>query len=117
MRSFLPCSVVQLVMNKKNPTQSPRQNRQAESTRFHGWQLGEAKANFSRVVRLAASGQPQRVMVPGKDEVVIVAADEFERLRARTTSDSLHRFLSQSPLNRLDLDNGGVRSPIREVEL
>ena len=104
-------------MRKRNPTEYPRRTRHAGSTRFHGWKLGEAKAKFSRVVRLAASGQPQRVTVRGKDAVVIVAAAEFERLRAQAASDSLHELLSQSPLNRLELDDEGVRSPIREVEL
>ena len=79
--------------------------------------MGDAKAKFSRVVRLAASGQPQRVTVRGKDAVVIVAADEFERLRARAASESLHELLRQSPLNRLDFDDEGVRSPVREVGL
>ena len=94
-----------------------RQGAQTRSTALHGWKLGEAKARFSDVVRLAASGQPQHVTVRGKDAVVIVAADEFERLRARAASDSLHELLCQSPLNRLDFDDEGVRSPVREVEL
>ncbi len=94
-----------------------RQAKQAGSTLFHGWKLGEAKAKFSAVVRLAASGQPQRVMVRGKETVVIVEASEFERLRARGTSASLHDLLSQSPLNRLEFGDEGVRSPVREVEL
>ena len=85
-RSFLPCNVTKLVMNKKNLKEYPSQTRQTGSARLHGWKLGEAKAKFSRVVRLAASGQPQRVTVRGKDAVVVVAADEFERLRARATS-------------------------------
>ena len=104
-------------MKKRNLVEYSRQTRQTDSTRFHGWKLGEAKAKFSRVVRLAASGQPQRVTVRGKDAVVVVAADEFERLRARAASDSLHELLSQSPLNHLELDDEGVRSPVREVKL
>ena len=94
-----------------------RQAKQTGSTPFHGWKLGEAKAKFSDVVRLAASGQPQRVTVRGKETVVIVEASEFERLRARGTSASLHDLLSQSPLNRLEFGYEGVQSPVREVEL
>ena len=81
------------------------------------WKLGEAKARFSEVVRLAASGQPQRVTVRGGTAVVVVAADEFERLRSRNSAPSLHDLLSRSPLNRLDFGGGSVRSPVREVEL
>ena len=43
-----------------------RQAKQTGSTLFHGWKLGEAKAKFSDVVRLAASGQPQHVTVRGR---------------------------------------------------
>ena len=82
-----------------------------------GWKLGEAKAKFSEVVRLASSGRPQRITVHGKDAVVIVAVGEFENLRARETAASLHELLSQSPLNRLKFGGDGVRSPVREVEL
>ena len=82
-----------------------------------GWKLGEAKAKFSEVVRLAAAGQPQRVTVHGKDVVVIVAVDEFENLQAREKSASLHELLSQSPLNRIEFGDDSIRSPVREVEL
>ena len=94
-----------------------RQTAQTRSTSLHRWKLGEAKAKFSDVVRLAASGQPQRVTVRGKDAVVVVAASEFERLRARGESASLRDLLSQSPLNRLDFGAEGVRSPVRDVDL
>ena len=94
-----------------------RQVRQTGSTPLHGWKLGEAKAKFSDVVRLAASGQPQCVTVRGKETVVIVAASEFERLCARGESASLHDLFSQSPLNRLDFGVEGVKSPVREVDL
>ena len=81
------------------------------------WKLGEAKAKFSEVVRLAASGQPQRVSVYGKDAVVVIAADVFEALWSRERSSSLHDLLSKSPLNRLTFGEDGVRSPVREIEL
>lgn len=81
-----------------------------------GWKLGQAKAQFSKVVRLAAAGQPQRVTVRGRHAVVVVAADEFDRLRARTAATSLHDLLSQSPLNRLDFGGESVRGPVREVD-
>ncbi len=94
-----------------------RQARQTGPVLRSGWKLGEAKAKFSDVVRLAASGQPQRVTVHGKDAVVIVSASEFDRLRSLGTSTRLHDLLSQSPLNRLEFGDKGVRSPVRKVEL
>ena len=65
------------------------------------WPLGKAKARFSEVVRLARSGQPQRVTVHGKDAVVIVTSTEFERLTAREISPTLHGLVSASPLSRV----------------
>lgn len=94
-----------------------RQATQIGPLLLSGWKLGEAKAKFSNVVRLAASGQPQRVTVHGKDAVVIISASEFERLRTLGAATRLHDLLSQSPLNRLEFDNKGVRSPVRAVEL
>ena len=44
------------------------------------WKLEEAKARFSEVVRRAKSEGPQRVSVRGRDAVVVMAADEFDRL-------------------------------------
>ena len=80
------------------------------------WKLGEAKAQFSKVVRLAAAGRPQRVTVRGGNAVVVVAADEFDRLRARKTAPSLHDLLSRSPLTRLEFGGEAVRGPVREVD-
>ena len=82
-----------------------------------GWKLGEARARFSEVVRLAAAGRPQRVTVRGRSAVVVVAADEFDRLRARSAAPSLHDLLSRSPLAGVDFASGSVRAPVREVDV
>ena len=66
------------------------------------WPLGQAKARFSEVVRLARAGHPQCVTVHGRDAVVIVASTEFERLTAREVSPTLHGLLSRSPLSRVE---------------
>lgn len=94
-----------------------RQAGQTGPTRPPGWKLGEAKAKFSELVRLATSGQPQRVTVHGKDAVVIVAAETFDTLQAQKQSGSLHELLSQSPLSRITFGENGVRSPVREGAL
>ena len=49
-------------------------------SRRSGWTLQDAKARFSEVVRRARSEGPQRVTVRGHDAVVVIAADELERL-------------------------------------
>ena len=45
------------------------------------WQLQDAKNRFSEVVEKALTEGPQRVTRRGKPAVVVVAADEYERLR------------------------------------
>jgi antitoxin Phd len=63
------------------------------------WQLQTAKARFSEVFRRARSEGPQYVTRGGKEAVVIVPAEEFERLKARSRQPkSLVEFFAQSPL-------------------
>jgi prevent-host-death family protein len=46
----------------------------------HTWSIQDAKNRFSEVVE-AARHEPQTVTKHGKPAVVVVAADEYERLR------------------------------------
>ena len=48
---------------------------------MHDWSLQDAKNRFSAVVDAALAGDPQRVTRRGKPAVVILAVDEYERLR------------------------------------
>ena len=45
------------------------------------WALQDAKNRFSAVVNAAIEGTPQRVTRRGKPAVVVIAAEEYERLR------------------------------------
>lgn len=63
------------------------------------WQLQTAKARFSEVFRLARSQGPQWITRGGKEAVVVLPAEEFERLtRRRRQSTSLVEFFARSPL-------------------
>jgi antitoxin Phd len=63
------------------------------------WQLQAAKARFSEVFRLTRSQGPQWITRGGKEAVVVVAAEEFERLtRRRKQGGSLTEFFAKSPL-------------------
>ncbi len=76
----------------------------SRSTSGRGWKLEDAKARFSEVVRRARSEGPQRVSVRGRDAVVVIAADEFERLQPRA-ADPLPfvAFLETLSVEGLDL--------------
>ena len=68
-----------------------------------GWKLEDAKARFSEVVRLARSEGPQRVTVRGKDAVVVISADELERLLPPERRKPLVAFLEGLHLDGVDL--------------
>jgi antitoxin Phd len=63
------------------------------------WQLQAAKAQFSEVFRRARERAPQVVTRQGKEAVVILAIEEFERLTKRARQpQSLSKFFAESPL-------------------
>ena len=77
------------------------------------WKLAEAKNKLSEVVRRALQEGPQRIE-RRNDAVVVIAAEEFERLtgKRRTLSEYL---LAAPDLSELDLERD--RSPMRDLEL
>jgi antitoxin Phd len=69
------------------------------------WQLQAAKARFSEVFRLARSQGPQWVTRNGKEAVVVLASEEYERLtRRKEQTGSLVEFFAKSPLAGLELN-------------
>jgi antitoxin Phd len=75
------------------------QNRQSH------WQLQTAKARFSELFRRARTEGPQYVTRGGKEAVVVVPKEEFERLTGRSRQpQSLVEFFAQSPLVGVALD-------------
>ena len=44
------------------------------------WQLQDAKARFSEVVKRAKDGEPQHVSVRGAPAVVVISEEEFAKL-------------------------------------
>jgi len=72
--------------------------------------LQTAKAQFSEVFRRARVEGPQWVTRQNKDTVVILPAEDFERLARRASQPvSLVRFFAESPLVGVGLDL--TRSP------
>lgn len=81
------------------------------------WRLQDAKARFSEVVRLARAHQPQRVTVHGRDAVVIVAAEDYDRLQPPLTGLAIVEALARSPLGEVEIERASVKAPVRKVEL
>jgi antitoxin Phd len=91
-----------------------------QSSRRNGsaWQLQDAKARFSELFRRVQSEGPQYVTRQGKDAVVVVTAEEFERLTARSRQPrDIVRFFAESPLAGVDLDLERPRDFGRKVRL
>ena len=81
------------------------------------WRLQDAKARFSEVVKRAREHGPQRVTLHGKDAVVIVSAESYDRGRERHTGRRLVEALAASPLADIMLERPFVTGPVRDVEV
>lgn len=82
------------------------------------WLLQDAKARFSELVRRVRSDGPQHVTVHGRDEVVVIAAEDFRRLQGGRTGQALIDVMQASPYRDVDLKLASSEaSPVRDVEL
>ena len=81
------------------------------------WQLQEAKARFSEVVRRAKQDGPQHVTVHDREEVVVIGADDFRRLAGEPTGEALVDALRTSPHRSTSIEPPRVRMPVRDVDL
>jgi prevent-host-death family protein len=93
-------------MTKQRTTGSPTQ-----------WPLQTAKARFSELVRRVKSEGPQHVTVHGRDEVVVISADEFRRLNGGVTGQALIDALQASPSREIDIASVRSVMQVREVDL
>ena len=67
---------------------------------MHAWQMQEAKARLSEVVKRAESEGPQNITLHGQSVAVVVSRAMFDRLTGN--EHSLVRFMRQSPLYGAD---------------
>lgn len=81
------------------------------------WLLQDAKARFSELVRKVHSEGPQHVTVHGREEVVVIAAEEFRRLKGSATGSALIEAMQASPHRKIDIAPKRVRLPVRDVSL
>ena len=93
-------------MKKKHPI----------SARKPKWQMSEAKSRFEELFKLARTQGPQTV-INGKNAVVIIPAEEYERLTNRRPSQTLVEFFAQSPLTKANLDLERTPDYGRDVKL
>jgi len=81
------------------------------------WLLQDAKARFSELVRRVRSEGPQHVTVHGRDEVVVISAEEFRRLKGERSGDALIAAMQASPSLDIDIEPKRGQMPVRGVNL
>jgi prevent-host-death family protein len=79
--------------------------------------LQDAKARFSELVRRVRDEGPQHVTVHGRDEVVVISAEEFRRLRGEVTGAALVAAMQASPHRGISIEPKRQRLPVRDVDL
>ncbi len=79
------------------------------------WQLQEAKNKFSSLVDRAHHDGPQIVTRHGKESVVVIAIEDYQKMN-RPKSDLLS-FFKNSPLFGLNIDLARDKHSSRDVEL
>jgi prevent-host-death family protein len=79
--------------------------------------LQDAKARFSELVRKVRSEGPQHVTVHGRDEVVVIAAEEYRQLKGAKTGLELVKVMQASPHRNIDIVPVRTAMPVRTVKL
>lgn len=82
---------------------------------MRSWQVQDAKARFSDLLRHAARSGPQQITIRGRPAAVVLSVEEYERLRG--PKPSLAEFLRNSPLAGIELQLDRDRSSSREIDL
>src|SRR2546427_12273122 len=104
-------------LSKQESGASKARKPQVSKSRSGYWLLQDAKARFSELVRKVRSEGPQHVTVHGRDEVVVIAAEEFRRLKGAVTGKALIDVMQASPHRDSDIEPRRSPMPIRDVSL
>jgi prevent-host-death family protein len=103
-------SMTRITVSSKSRKSSPR-------SRPGHWVLQDAKARFSELVRKVRSEGPQHVTVHGRDEVVVIAAEEFRRLKGGNSGQALIDAIQASPHREIEIAPERHLMPVRSVTL
>ena len=79
------------------------------------WQLQEAKARLSEVIKQASKEGPQTITMRGEPTAVVISKDEYERLKR--PRESFGEFMRKSPLYGVDLDLKRDRTLTRKSDI
>jgi prevent-host-death family protein len=102
---------------KSSQAKPAKPRRRTRNPKSGQWLLQDAKARLSELVRRVRSEGPQRVTVHGRDEVVVISAEEFSRLKGDLTGKSLIAAMQASPHRDIDIEPGRTTMPVRKVRV
>jgi prevent-host-death family protein len=108
-------SMTRLSKSKLSPSKSGKAR--PPKGRSGYWLLQDAKARFSELVRKVRSEGPQHVTVHGRDEVVVIAAEEFRRLKGSATGQALIEAMQASPHREIEIAPRRATMRVRDVSL
>jgi prevent-host-death family protein len=77
--------------------------------------LRDAKTRFSEFVRRIRNDGPQSVTIHGRDEVVVISAEEFRRLKGDLTGESLIAAMQAMPNRDVNIEPTRAPMPVREI--
>jgi len=81
----------------------------------HVWQLQEAKARLSEVVRLSSQEGPQSITSRGEEVAVVISIEDYNKLIHQ--KEDFFSFMQNSPLKGLKLSPKRDKSSMRPVDL
>ena len=79
------------------------------------WTVATAKAKLSEVIDRALADGPQTITRRGRETVVVVSAEEWQRKAKR--SGSLAEFFAECPLRGAPLKIERLKGGVRKVKL
>ena len=102
----------------KRANQGARPESASSAGASQDWQVQTAKAKFSEVFRRARTEGPQHITRQGKEGVVMISDEEYQRLLVRLRQPkSIVQFFRESPLVGAELDLERDRDTGRDIEL
>jgi len=79
------------------------------------WQLQEAKARLSEVIRQAADEGPQSITLHGQPAAVVISSEGYRKLKQ--PEENLVDFMRRSPLYGVKIDLEREQSLTRKVDV
>lgn len=79
------------------------------------WQLQDAKARLSELIKQVIHSGPQGISLRGILEVILISKNDYEKLAGKKVS--FVKLMRTSPLKGLNITISRDKSKLRDVEL